>query len=118
MLLCRGSGEWVEDVCVMRGALLDGPVLHGRSDDISNRAIQLGTFINRGQDGLVDLFGQADLHHLCAEHIRPEEFAGGGLGEIQRFRCRTVDVDGLNSSLPGATSTHFALSEEQGGWRT
>ena len=41
VLLGRQAGQRVEDVGVVGGALLDGPVLHGRGDGVGHRGVEL-----------------------------------------------------------------------------
>ena len=88
MLLGREARQRVEDVRVMRGALLDGPVLHGRRDDVGDGRVELRSLVDGPDHGLVHRLGEPLLHDGAAEHVRSEELADLDLGEIQRLRDR------------------------------
>ena len=59
VLFGREAGEREEDVGVVGGALLDGPVLHGRGDDVGDRRVELVARLDRLAERLVDRLRQA-----------------------------------------------------------
>jgi hypothetical protein len=90
VLFGRETGQRIEDVGVVRGALFDGPVAHGDGDLVGDRDVQLLALVDRSPQRLVGGLRQARLHRPVVEHVRPENVAGGRLGEIQRLRRRPV----------------------------
>ena len=109
MLFGRQAGQGIEDVGVVRGALLDGPVLHGRGHGVGDRAVELLALFDRPLERLEDQLRQPLLHLGQAEDVRAIEFAGGRLGEVQRGRNGLVIGNGLNRLQTRRTATHVLI---------
>ena len=89
VVLLRGqAGQRIEDVRVVRRALLHRPVLHRRGDGVGHHRVERLGVLDRGQDRLVDQLGQPLLHHRQAEDVLAEDRAG--------------DLARLRSSAPAA----------------
>ncbi len=74
MLLGGEAGERLEPVGEVRGAVLDGPVLHGRGDDIGDLGIERLAPVDGPEEALVDLLGQPLAHDGTGKHIGAEDF--------------------------------------------
>jgi hypothetical protein len=66
------AGERVKDVGVMGGPFLDGPIFHGGGHDIGRGGIQGCAFLDGGDDGFINRFGQALLHDAYVKYVRCE----------------------------------------------
>ena len=106
VVLLRGqTGQRVEDVGVVRGAVLQRPVPHGRGHRVGDRRIERGALLDRGQHRVVDVLGQPALHPGQVEDVLAEQLAER-LGEVLvRDLVRRHGLDGV---VPGGASTHGA----------
>ena len=55
------------------GAVLDGPVLHGRGDDVGDSRIERLAVVDGPEQALVDLLGQPLAHDTTGKHIGAED---------------------------------------------
>ncbi len=86
VVLLRGeAGERIEDVGVVRRALLDRPVLHRRRDDVGDRGIELRCGVDGALERLEHRLGQARLHRRLRKHVDAEELVHRDLGCSQRL---------------------------------
>ena len=108
VFLGREAGEGLEHVCIVRGTVLERPILDRRSHDVGRARIERRTGIDRLLQGLVDRLGQAGLHDLVVKDILAEEgggmafLEGEGIGDAKVIRGR----DGVET---GGTDTHVQL---------
>ena len=101
VLLGGQAGEGIEDVGVVGGALLDGPVLHGQRHGVGDRGVDWLALLDRGLQRLVDALRQPILHDGVAEHVRTEELARGSFAEVPTLAGGTIAVDGGDSTGAG-----------------
>ena len=101
MLLGGESSERVEDVGVVRGTLLDRPVLHGESHRVGDAGVDRLALFDGRLECLVDALGQPVLHDRVAEDVRAEDLARGGLAEVPRLAVGLVAVDGGDGAGAG-----------------
>ena len=120
VLLSGEAGHRVEHVGVVGGALLQRPVLHGHRDRVGDRGVELGAFIDRRHDGLVDRLGQPCLHLGLGKDVGAEDLAGGftsdetdGRGDV----CLDV-VDRLQADCVSAQLSSYRYDEGVRGFRT
>jgi len=73
MLLGREAGERLEPVGEVGRAILDGPVLHRRGDDIGHLRVERLAPVDGAEEALVDLLGQALAHDTTGKHIGAED---------------------------------------------
>ena len=76
MLLARDAGEGLEPVGVVRGALFNGPFLHGVGDDVGNLDVEGLALLERPHECFVGHLGELLLHDLLAEDLAAEVLAG------------------------------------------
>ncbi len=76
VLLGAQTGEGVKDVGVVAGAVLGGPVLHRRGDDVGDRRVEADALVDGGLERLVDRLGQPALHDRFGEHVAAEQLGG------------------------------------------
>ena len=83
VVLLRGeTGQRLEDVCVMGGALLKRPLLHGQGDGVGEAGVQ-GLSAGQGLGQLLeDVLGQSSALDGGAEDVRAEYLVVGG-GEVR-----------------------------------
>ena len=113
VLLGRQAGERVEDVGVVGGALLDGPVLHGRRNDVGDGGVERFGVVEGVQERLVDRLRQSRLHHRPTEHVLPELLARGRL-LLQGVTPRPVGGDGFDGRESGRATAHGMLRFVEG----
>ena len=70
VLLGRDAGERLEPVREVRGALLDGPFLHGMRYDVGHLYLQRLALLHGFEQALVRRRGQTLLHRVLVEHHR------------------------------------------------
>jgi hypothetical protein len=58
----------------VRGAILDGPVLHRRRDDIGDLGIKRLAPVDGPEEALEDFLGQPLAHYSTGKHIGAEDF--------------------------------------------
>ena len=92
VLLGGQPGHRVEDVRVVGGALLQGPVLHRGRDGVGDRRVQLGALFDRRDDRLVHRLRQACLHLGLGEDVGAEDLARR-LARDEADRRRHVGLD-------------------------
>ncbi len=106
VVLLRGqAGQRVEDVGVVGGALLQGPVLHRRGDRVGDLGVERAGLLDGGQDGLVDALRQTLLHRREAEDVLAEDLAGL-LARVEADRRRHVGLDGGDGLLADGVGCH------------
>ena len=98
------AGEREEDVGVVRRALFDGPILHGRGDDVGNRRVELLARFDRLAKCLVDRLRQPVLHHRLVEDVAAEELGCRRVDEIERLGDWLVIGDGRDGGHPRRTA--------------
>ena len=103
------TGQGVEDVGVVRGALLDGPGLDGRGHGVGERTVELLALFDRPLERLEDQLRQPLLHLGQAEHVGTIEFAGRRFGEVQRGRNGLVIGNGFNRLQTRRAATHVLI---------
>ena len=120
VLLGGDPGERVEDVGVVRGPLLDGPVLHGQRHRVGDVRVERLALLDRGLQRLVDALRQAVLHDRVTEHVGAEDLAGGRLAEVPRLTVRLVVVDGGDGAGAGGGHDEILLASgvKTTGWTT
>ncbi len=84
VLLCRQTGERVEDVRVVRGTLRQGPVFQCGGDDIRRIGIEGLVAFDRLLERLVHVLREVRLHRAQAEHVGAEQRSRRGFLVIQR----------------------------------
>ena len=108
VLLGGEAGERVEDVRVVRRALLDRPVLHRRGDDVGDARVERLGVLDRRHHRLEDRLRQPRLHHRLGEDVLAEDLAGC-LRRREAGRRGLVRLDGGDRLLASTTSTHSYL---------
>ncbi len=92
VLLGREPGQGIEDVGVVGRALLEGPVLHGRGDDVGHDRIEGLGVVDGAEQRLVDQLRESLLHHRLGEDVLPEDLPRGvGAGEDPRWGLVALD---------------------------
>jgi len=105
MLLSGQTGEGMEDVGVVSGAVLESPVLDGRCHDISGGGLERRTGLDRLLQRFVDGLGQPCLHDLVIEDILAKQSGGMAFLESQGIGDAKV-IRGRNGAQTGGTNTH------------
>ena len=109
VLLGGQSGQGVEDVGVVRRALLDGPGLDGRGHGVGDRTVELLALFDRPLQRLEYQLRQPLLHLGQAKHVGTVEFAGRRFGEIQRGRNGLVIGNGFDRLQTRRAATHVLI---------
>ncbi len=89
MLLGGGPGERLEPVCVVRRALLHGPLLHALGDGVRERGVERLAVRERALQGLVDVLGQPVALDGGGEHVRAEDLVARK-GQVKRAERSSV----------------------------
>ena len=76
VLLGGEVGQGVEDVGVVGGPLLHGPVLHDHGHHVGHRRVERLGVLDGGHQRLEDRLGEAFLHHRLGEDVGTEDLAG------------------------------------------
>ena len=97
VLLGRDAGHRLEPVGVVRGAVLDGPVLQRGGDGVSRRLVERLSAGDRGAQGTIGRLRQPLLLHLVVED-EAAEHVGGSDGRRSR---RAVDQRPVTNALGG-----------------
>ena len=106
VLLGRVPRERVEDVGVVRRALLDRPARHRRRDHVCEFDVQRRTRLDGLDQALVGRLGQALLHHIGRENVLAEHLPGVDFVEgkgLSNGLGRGYGLDGVHS---GYAATH------------
>ena len=109
MLLCGEPRERIENVCVVRGTLLNGPVLHRHRHGVCNAGVDLLALLDRCLQCLVDALGQTVFHDGVAENIGAKNLARGSLAEVPSLSVRLVVVNRRNRTGTGTCHGKFFL---------
>jgi len=119
VLLGRRAREGLEPVGVVRGALLDGPVLHGRGDDVGGLVVEALTALDGAHQGLEDLLGEPSPHLVHAEHVGGEDLvdAGGLRSGGAVFPVEGGD-DGVVARMGGGHGARHGAATAAGSQRT
>jgi hypothetical protein len=91
VLLGGQAGQRLEPVRVVRGAVLEGPVLHGGGDGVGQGGVERLAVLERALQALVDVLGQALTLLGGAEDVGAEDLVLGG-GQVDRPERATVRV--------------------------
>ena len=106
MLLGGDAGHGIEDVGVVGGAFVDGPVFHGDGDGVGDGGIELGAFLDRLLKLFEYGFGEAFAHDFFADDIGCEQVLHRGVLEVDA-RCDRFEVgDCGNSGRAGVSRPH------------
>ena len=81
------AGQRLEPVRVVRGAVLDRPVLHRRRDGVGDRRVERLAVRDRPAQRLIDRLRQARLLHVVVEHEAAERL---GRARSARAPCASV----------------------------
>lgn len=106
MLLSGDAREGVENVCVVGGALGDGPVLHRGSDEVGDFRIELLAGLDGLAQLLVDVLGQPFLELFVIEHIAAKEFMRGVVLKVERSALGLEVGDSVDRILTGVVGLH------------
>ena len=71
------AGEGLEPVGVVRGAVLDGPILHRVGDGLGDRGVERIAETDGAEDAAEDFLGESLAHDALAEDIAPEDGLDG-----------------------------------------
>lgn len=103
------AGQGIENMGEMRGSLLDGPVFHGISHDISHGRIQLFAQFDGLLQGFIAFLGRRSRMTLSLKTLQPKAAGGRRLAEIQGGVQGFVIGDGLDGVPTGRKSAHDIL---------
>ena len=115
VLLCGEPREGIENVCVVRGTLFNGPVLHRHRHGVCNAGIDLLALLDRCLQCPVDALGQTVFHDRVAENIGAKNLARGSLAKVPSLTVRLVVVNRRNRTGTGTCHGTFFLL--WGAWR-
>ena len=109
VLLRRLAGERIEDVGEMRGALLDGPVLHDSGHGVGDGRVHALAEGDGLVQGLVHVLGQTGAHGLVVKDVAAVEIHGPVLGVVD-IGLVLVGRDGLDGVLSCGVAHISSLS--------
>ena len=96
MLLGGEAGHRLEQVGVVGGALLHGPVLHGGGDGVGDGRVERRALLDGLLQGLEDRLGQPLPLHLFVEDVDAEQVLEVGLLEVDAVELMLRRRDRLN----------------------
>ena len=88
VLLGSDARKRLEPVRVVRGALGDGPYLHGVSDGVGHIQVEGFTVLEGCSKALPNVLGEVVLHDFLREHHGPEAVSKFGHTELPSYRHR------------------------------
>jgi hypothetical protein len=102
-------------VSEVRGAILDGPVLHGRSDDVGHLGIERLAPIDGPQQTPEDILREALAHDVTGEDVGAEDRINADGRTVGHGRNRHR-IEASSWGCAEVRLTRREINEESGGW--
>jgi len=79
VLLSCHSGEWLEPMAIMCGAIFNRPIFHCNGNSISHGGIKRAAIMNGSLNACVHIAGQTLEHGVAAKSQRSKNIAGADI---------------------------------------